>query len=71
MARSSNGAGYETLNLVIRVRLPYGLLNDFIAGATGVQSAFIRPMRSARYRDLQLDAVHPAGDARPGFIQAS
>jgi hypothetical protein len=56
MARSSNGSGYETLILVIRVRLPYGLLNDFIAGATGVQSAFIRPMRSARYRDLQLDA---------------
>ena len=39
MARSSNGSGYETLNLVIRVRLPYGLLSDFIAGATGVQPA--------------------------------
>lgn len=26
MARSSNGTGYETLNLVIRVRFPYGLL---------------------------------------------
>ena len=26
MARSSNGSGYETLILVIRVRLPYGLL---------------------------------------------
>jgi hypothetical protein len=25
-ARSSNGSGYETLILVIRVRLPYGLL---------------------------------------------
>ena len=31
-----------------------GYLN--IAGATGVQLAFIRPVRSARYRDLQLDA---------------
>lgn len=28
MARSSNGSGYETLNLVIRVRLPYGLLTS-------------------------------------------
>ncbi len=34
-----------------------GYLN--IAGATGVQLAFIRPVRSARYRDLQLDADGP------------
>ena len=27
MARSSNGSGCETLTLVMRVRLPYGLLN--------------------------------------------
>jgi hypothetical protein len=30
-----------------------------IAGATGVQLAFIRPVCSARYRDLQLDAGGP------------
>ena len=34
-----------------------GYLN--IAGATGVQLAFIRPVRSAQYRDLQLDADGP------------
>ncbi len=34
-----------------------GYLN--IAGATGVQLPFIRPVRSARYRDLQLDADGP------------
>jgi hypothetical protein len=36
---------------------PLGYLND--AGATGVQLAFIRPVCSARYRDLQLDAGGP------------
>jgi hypothetical protein len=40
-------------------------LGYFIAGATGVQSAFIRPVCSARYRDLQLDAGGPV------LIQAS
>ena len=34
-------------------------LGYFIAGATGVQPAFIRLVRSARYRDLQLDADGP------------
>ena len=31
LARSSNGSGYETLILVIRVRLPYGLLTPSAA----------------------------------------
>ncbi len=41
-----------------------GYLRKHDAGATGVQLAFIRPVRSARYRDLQLIADQPTVGAR-------